>query len=56
MRLSIFIGLLYVAWSINPTIFDSLVNKHVDLFLIALVFVIGLFGDLKDLRHKEEQK
>lgn len=30
MRLAIFVGLLYVAYCINPVIFDSLTDKKFD--------------------------
>jgi hypothetical protein len=49
MRLSIFIGLLYVAWCINPMTFDTLINKHADLLVISFVVLFALLGDLKDL-------
>jgi hypothetical protein len=47
MRLSIFIGLLYVAWCINPTTFDSLKTKQTDLFIIGYVIVMATIGDFK---------
>lgn len=49
MRLSIFIGLLYVAWCINPIVFDSIETKILDLVLIGIVTILAFIGDLKDL-------
>jgi hypothetical protein len=49
MRLSIFIGLIYIAWSINPTEFDKLGGNSADLILIGVVFWMAVFGDVKDL-------
>lgn len=49
MRLSIFVGLLYVAWCINPTVFDSAGENLADVFVIGLVFWLALWGDVKDL-------
>lgn len=53
MRLSIFIGLLYIAWCINPTIFDTINNSSKDIILICIVFFLGLIGDIKDLNSKK---
>ena len=47
MRLSIFVGLLYVAWCINSATFDSM-NSH-DYFAILLVISLAFIGDIKDL-------
>lgn len=49
MRLSIFIGLLYVAWCINPSEFDSLQNKSTDIALISIVFILASIGDIIDI-------
>lgn len=54
MRLSILIGLLYVAYSINPVIFDGLSTSIGDILLIGVVFWLGLFADLRDLLHKNK--
>lgn len=50
MRLSIFTGLLYVAWCINPKAFD---NQMVlaDYVIIIIVISVALIGDIKDLLH-----
>jgi hypothetical protein len=53
MRLSIFIGLLYVAWCINPTTFDTINNNSNDIILICVVFLLALFGDIKELNSKK---
>jgi hypothetical protein len=55
MRLSIFVGLLYVAWCINPTVFDTAGEKPADIFIVGLVFWLALWGDLKDLLYKEKK-
>jgi len=52
MRLSIFIGLLYVAYCINPIKFDELSNNMVDVILVGLTFWLALLADLKDLLWK----
>ena len=54
MRLSIFIGLLYVAWCINQTAFDSLITKPIDIILINVVIILALIGDIKDLKNKQK--
>ena len=56
MRLSIFIGLLYVAWCINPTTFDSLINKPIDLILIGIVFFLGMAADVKDFKIERRKR
>lgn len=56
MRLSIFIGLLYVAWCINPTTFDSTHDILRDTILINVVFALALIGDIKDLLKKTKMK
>jgi len=48
MRISIFIGLLYVAWCINPVTFDNQMQFG-DYISIFGVLIFGLIGDLKDL-------
>ena len=52
MRLSIFVGLLYVAWCIDPKSFDSLETSFPDLILMGIVFIFAILGDLKDLLKK----
>lgn len=51
MRLSIFIGLLYVAWCINPVTFDTGMKEQ-DYFIICLVIILGFIGDVRDLSNK----
>lgn len=48
MRLSIFVGLLYVAWCINPINYDNQM-KETDYIAILLVLSLAFIGDLKDL-------
>lgn len=50
--MSIFIGLLYVAWCINPTVFDSLIYKEKDLYLISIVVVLAFMADVLDIVNK----
>ena len=54
MRLSILIGLLYVAYCINPLKFDELSASIVDLLLIGVTFWLALIADLKDLLYKQK--
>lgn len=53
MRLSIFVGLLYVAWCINSATFESMKNS--DHILIWFVLTLGLIADFKDLFKKESK-
>ena len=53
MRLSIFVGLLYVAWCINPPVFDAMTENEKG-FVVAIMF-LGLIGDIHDL-FKSEKK
>lgn len=52
MRLAVFIGLLYVAWCINPTTFDSIDDNTKDLIIINVVVFLATFSDLVDLLNK----
>jgi len=54
MRLSILIGLLYVAYCINPLKFDELGTSIVDILLIGVTFWLSLIADLKDLLYKQK--
>lgn len=56
MRLSIFIGLLYIAWCINPETFDSIQYKFLDLVLIGIVFILAFIADIKDILTNNKSK
>lgn len=49
MRLAIFIGLLYIAYAINPEYMTSLEDNILDLFLVGFVFWGALIGDINEL-------
>ena len=55
MRLSIFVGLLYVAWCIDPKTFDTAYTNPADLFLVGITFYLALWGDLKELLKKDKE-
>ena len=50
MRLAIFIGLLYVAWAINPEYLDSMGWR--DAILINFVFFVSVIYDWMDVFKK----
>lgn len=54
MRLSIFVGLLYVAWCINPTTFDASNASIPDLIIVGITFWLALIGDIKELLKKNK--
>jgi hypothetical protein len=53
MRLAIFIGLQYVAYCINPVVYDKL--SVMDWMLIWFVFIMCIIGDIKDLKQNKKK-
>lgn len=49
MRLAILTGLIYIAYSINPTYMTGIEKNTPDMLFMGLCFFLTLFGDLKDL-------
>lgn len=54
MRLSIFVGLLYVAWCINPIMFDTIQNSIPDIIVIGYVSWMALFADLREYKNRKQ--
>jgi len=55
MRLAVFIGLQYVAWCINPTVYDSISGKWQDLILIGIVTFLCSYADFKELKKLKDE-
>lgn len=54
MRTSIFTGLIYIAWAINPREFDALSHSIKDATLIWLVFWMSFAFDLIEFLNKKK--
>jgi hypothetical protein len=55
MRFSIFIGLLYVAYAINPEVFSALFGELIHIGFITVVGWWAFNGDIKELFNKNNK-